>query len=409
MTLSNSKSRTLFRLLLPAIGAGILLACQERLAAPADCPNLCPGGYRTRDTIIDPLPNQDSSYQGYVLAGQGQSLRVSYQLPASEDRAIVRFVARPDSYAVTTDSLLPYTLDSVAMSLTVAYRDTSVKNLFVYLYRLPATIDSSFTFAQADAAFTPANIIDSLAMDDTLVTARLRGVLSGTDLDRLKIDPADSGVLAMGIQIRAAQGTGVRIGSLGTSAPNFLSFATVKTGDTTSLATTFNEGPGFERFVSQDVPAFDPTVLTVGGVPSARSIVRFPWPDYLRDSVVLLRATLELVPTAPIPGLNGDSAFVQARPLLADFGGKSPTASDPFFLALAPLVANQTDTVRLEIRHAATLWQGTSPRPPGLILQLFPEASSFSRATFGSDAGRTPGFAPRLRITYALKFPFEAP
>jgi hypothetical protein len=409
MTRSKPSSSILLNLLLPVIGAGVLLACQERLAAPADCPNLCPGGYRIRDTIIVPLPHQDSSFQGYVLSGQGQSLRVSYQFPASEDRAIVRFVVRPDSYAVKTDSFLPYTLDSVALSLTVAYRDTTVKNLFVYLYRLPATIDSSFTFAQAEAAFTPANIVDSLPMADTLVTARLRTVLKGADLDRVKIDSADAGVLALGMQIRAAQGTGVRIGSLGTSAPNFLSFATVKTGDTTSLATTFNEGPGFERFVSQTAPSFDPSVLTVGGVPSARTIMRFPWPTYLRDSVVLLRVTLELVPTAPIRGLRGDTAFIQARPLLADLGGKSPTASDPFYLAVAPLQMDQTDTLRLEIRRAATLWQGATPRPPGLILQIFPEASSFSRATFGSDSLRTPGLAPRLRVTYAVRFPFEAP
>jgi len=409
MSLSKPGLTILRNQLLALSGAGVLLACQERLAAPADCPDLCPGGYQIRDTIIDPAPFQDSSYQGYVLAGQGQSLRVSYQFPPSEDRAIVRFVARPDSYHVTTDSVLPYTLDSVALSLTVDYRDTTVKNLIVYLYRLPATVDSSFTFAQAEAAFSPANLVDSLPMDDTLVTARLRGVLSGADLDRVQIDPADSGVLALGIQIRAASGTGVRIGTLGTDAVNFLSYASVETGDTVPLATTFNEGPGFQRFVSQTTPAFDPSVLTVGGVPSARTILRFPWPDYLRDSVVLLRATVELVPLAPMPGLHGDSAFIQARPLLADFGGKSPTASDPFYLALAQLQPNQTDTVRFDIRRAAGLWQGTTPRPPGLILQMFPEGSSFSRATFGSDATRTPGFAPRLRITYALRYPFEAP
>jgi hypothetical protein len=342
-----------------------------------------------------------------VLPGQGQSLRVSYQFPASEDRAIIRFAARPDSYAVTTDSFLPYTLDSVSLAVTVDYRDTTVKNLYLYLYRLPATVDSSFTFAQAEAAFTPANIIDSLHMDDTLRTARLTTILRDTALARVLIPPADSGVLAIGVQLRAAQGTGIRLGAIGSAAATFVSWGTVQTPDTTTLTATFNRFESFQRFVSQSVPVLDPSLLTVGGAPSARSLIRFPWPTYLRDSALLIRASLEVVPTAPIPGLEGDTAYIQVRPLLADFGGKSPLATDPFYLAVAPILRGQTDTVRFEVRRAATLWQGTSARPPALMLQLFPEGSSFTRATFGSS--RTPGFTPRLRITYVLTFPFEAP
>ena len=59
---------------------------------------------------------------------------------------MIRFVARPDSYTVKPDSFLPYTLDSVSLSVSVDYRDTTVKHLRLYLYRLPATVDSSVTF-----------------------------------------------------------------------------------------------------------------------------------------------------------------------------------------------------------------------------------------------------------------------
>jgi hypothetical protein len=407
MKLSSLKRSNMFSRLAPLFGAAALLACQERLAAPADCPNLCPGGYSLVDTIINPLADQDSSFEGYLLAGQGQSLRVSYQFPASEDRAVVRFVARPDSYTVSTDSFLPYTLDSVSLAVSVDYRDTTVKDLYLYLYRLPATLDSSFTFAQAEAAFTPANIIDSLHVDDTLRTARVSTILKDSTLARVLIPPEDSGVLAIGVQIRAAQGTGVRLGASGSVAPTFISWGTVQITDTTTLIATFNRFPEFETYVSQSVPPLDPSVLTVGGAPSARSFIRFGWPDYLRDSVQILRSTLELVPTAPFPGLFGDTAFLQVRPLLADFGGKSPVASDGFYLGIAPILLGASDTVQVEVRRATTLWQGSSARPPALMLQLFPEASSFSRAVFGST--RTPGFAPRLRITYVHTFPFEAP
>jgi hypothetical protein len=166
-------------------------------------------------------------------------------------------------------------------------------------------------------------------------------------------------------------------------------------------------GPTFARFLSQSIPVLDTTLLTVGGAPSSRSVVRFPWPPLLKDSAQLVRVTLELLPHSAIPGLPRDTAFLQARPLLADFGGKSPAGTDGFFIAIAPLLDGQTDTVRLEVRRAVSLWQGSAGLPPAFMLQLFPEGSSFTRATFGSS--RTVGFSPRLRVTYALPFPFERP
>jgi hypothetical protein len=391
-------------MVLMAVG---LTACQERLAAPADCPNLCPGGYQIRDTVLDPLPAQDSSFEGYVRVGQGSTLRVSYQFPVSEDRAAFRFVARPDSFTVAADSVVPYTIDSVALSVTVVYRDTAVKDLKLFLYRLPATVDSGVGFAEVEAAFTPANIVDSLPVDDTLVTQSLTAMLKDTALARVAIPAGDSGVLALGVQIRAAEGTGIRLGHLGSAGPSFVTHVTIPLTDSTTGTRQIARGPAFSTFVSEFVPPFDPTVLTVGGVPSARTLIRFPWPSPLRDSAQLVRATLELIPLAPIPGLRGDTAFIDARPLLADLGGKSPATTDAFFIATAPVPAGLSDTVRLEVRRALTSWQGDDPRPPAFMLQLFPEGSSFTRATFGST--RSPGFAPRLRVTYAAPFPFEDP
>jgi hypothetical protein len=387
----------------------LLVSCQERLAGPADCPNLCPGGYVVRDTVLVPVTGTDSAYEGYVLAGGGLSLRVSYQLPASEDRAVIQFQSRPDSFTFN-DTLQAYTIDSVVLSIGLQFRDTAVKNLVVYLYRLPSTIDSSFTFFDADTAFTPANVIDTFQVADSVIGGTLTRTFKGATLSQVVIPLADTGVLAMGVQLRAAQPTGIRIGSAssGTAAPvmtTYLHFPTPH--DTSTTFRTFVRGPTFARFLTQNVPVLDTTVLTVGGAPSSRSIVRFPWPALLKDSAQLIRVTLELIPTTTILGLPGDTAVLQARPLLSDFGGKSPAGTDAFYIAIAPLFDGQSDTVRLEVRQAVTLWQGTDPLPPAFMLQLFPEASSFIRATFGSS--RTPGFVPRLRVTYALTFPFENP
>jgi hypothetical protein len=298
-------------------------------------------------------------------------------------------------------------LDSVSLAITLQYRDTTVKNLVLYLYRLPATLDTTFTFADAEAAFTPANIIDSILVDDTLVTERFQRFYSGADLAKVAIPPADSGVLAFGVQIRTPQGTGVRIGSqgAGADAPAFSSYVTVPTSDSTSLFRTIPRIVRYGSYVSQSSPTLNPAVLTIGGVPSARSLIRFPWPVNLRDSAQVLRATLEFLPVNAVPGLAGDTAFVTVTPVLADFGSKSAGFSDPAFASFAPVLAGQTDTVHVEIQRMIKLWQGPDPLPPTLWVQLIPETSSFARPEFGST--RTAGFTPRLRLTFARDFPFE--
>jgi len=317
----------------------------------------------------------------------------------------VKFIARPDSFTIG-DTAYAYVLDSVSLAVTLQYRDTTVKGLALYLYRLPATLDSTFTFAEAEAAFTPANIIDSIMVDDSVVTERYQRFYSGADLAKLDIAPADSGVLAFGVQIRAAQGTGVRIGSqsAGSDAPGFISYISVPTTDST-YSRTIPRIVRYGSYVSQTIPLLDPTLLTIGGAPSARTLIRFTWPDYIRDSAQILRATLELVPANPVPGLTGDTAFVIVVPVLSDFGSKSPGVTDPRYPSFGKVSAGQTDTVHVEIQTMTRLWQGTTPLPPTVWVQLIPETSSFSRPEFGST--RTAGLVPRLRLTFARNFPFE--
>ena len=391
------------------VAAVLLLAgCQEKLAAPADCPDLCPGGYDVREDTLFALPGGDSAYVGYLNAGQGSSLRVSWQFPVSEDRAAFKFARRTDSLTVN-GVLKPYTLDSIALEISLGYRDTLVTGLKVFLYRLPATVDSTTTFAEIDGAFVPSAIVDSFMVDDSVVNKRLRVVYSGADTAKLSIPAADSAVLALGVQIRADQGTGVRIGgaAAGSGAPSFINYVKLANSDTTTIDRIISPAIQFNTFVSQTPQTVDPDLLTLGGVPSARALVRFPWPVRLRDSATLVRATLQLIPSSPVVGLGDDTAFVIARPVIADFGGKSPAVTDLTFTTSVPVLPGASDTVSLEVRRQLTSWQGARPVPPALTLQLSPEVSSFTRVLFGTS--RTPGFVPRIIVTYALKFPFGEP
>jgi hypothetical protein len=390
--------------------AAAVAACQERLASPADCPNLCPGSFDVRDTTLYPLLDSAATFTGYLRAGQGSSLRVSHQFPLSEDRAVFRFGARPDSFIIGGAGRT-YTVDSVGLELSLLFRDTTVHGLKLFLYRLPATLDSSTTFAQVEAAFVPSAIIDSFAVHDTILTERFTTVLKGANLAKVAIPAADSGVLALGVQIRASAPTGVRIGSAasGSSTPTFRSYITVPdTANDTTLARTLTPSVRFNTFVSQTPLVIDQSVLTLGGAPSSRAILRFPWPALLKDSAQLIRVTLELAPVTPFGGLPGDSAYVIARPTLADLGGKSSTASDIQFAGVGGFVSGDTTTLGLEVRRAVLNWQGESPLPPMFMLMMFPEASTFSVARLGSSLSPE-ALQPRLRVTYTLTYPFGKP
>lgn len=393
------------------VTALLLAACQERLASPADCPNLCPGSFDIRDTVLYALDEGDSTFTGYLRAGQGSSLRVSAGLPVSEDRAIIRFSSRPDSFLVS-GSFRGFTIDSVNLELSLVFRDTTVSGVKLFVYRLPSTVDTNTTFAEVNAAFVPSALIDSFVVDDSLpIPHRFVATLRGADLAKVAISPADSGVLAFGVAMSAGAPTGVRIGgaSAGSSGPTFRSFIQVADTSDTTFARTLTPSVRFNTFVSQAPTVLDPALLAIGGVPtSSRSIIRFPWPALLRDSAQLVRATLELVPAGPIAGLPTDSSFVVVRPVLADLGGKSSTASDAAFAASAPAMAGDTDTLGMEVRRAILLWQGETGLPPMFMVQLFPEASSYTVARFGSS--RSPqALRPRLRVTYTLTFPFGNP
>lgn len=411
------------RLAAAVLLTGIIAACQEELTAPADCPALCPGGgQRVFDTIVPALAEQDSSYPrtidppgGYVDRGKGAALLVSNGF-GGEDRAVYRFAVRGDSLALR-DTLRAYSVDSVAIVLNLIARDTLVNNLKVILYRLPApeTVDSTRTFADIDAQLIDANLIDTIAVPDSVNVGTISTKLAGADVARLGLVPGGDSVLAIGVRISADSPTGVRLGSLGGgTAPAFTSFVTLlDVPDTgTTLKPPISRGTVFNTFVTQNPTVRDDTLLTVGGEPSSRALIRFGLPRGFVDSITVIRATLELTPAQPIVGLPTDPATLQATGVISDLGAKSALAIPPVASVITQdtLSTLVTDTVLMDVTSHIRLWQTSASRPEAIFLSLLPEGATFTRVVFFSTRSHVPdgtNVAPRLRLTYQRPFPFE--
>jgi hypothetical protein len=386
-------------------------ACQQDLTAPGACPATCPGGTPTvRDTVLDALDDGDTTFTGYFTRGvPGAGIRVSNGFLGAVNHGVLVFGSRPDTVPVTDSTWATYTIDSVVLRFSLLNRDTTVSGMRLQFHRLPATTDTTVDFATVDAAITGATLIDSVTIADSIRAGfQYRFVYAGADLAKVALAPGDSGVLAIAVALIGGSTTGVRMGGVTEGTSRFDTYVTVNTTDTTpsvkrQLLVRVAE---ISDWVSSVEPTFDPDLLRVGTFLGARSLIRFPFPDYLRDSAILARATLELTPTGPFTGLPGDSAYMHVYGIRADFGAKSPPGS---LAGLEKMVYGSSDTLRVDVIGEVQLWQlDRLPHPPALLLRHSAEGGNFTEPEFHSTRS-APGARPRLRITYQLPFDFERP
>ncbi len=387
---------------------GLLGACSEKLITPGDCPALCPGGQIVVfDTILAPIQDSDSSFVGYVTASTSDAMLVSNNAPAADGRGYVRFIPRVDSL-VKLDTLRSYTIDSVKLRFGILGRDSLQPGIALNVYKLPATMDSSVSFAELDAALTPASLIAAIPIPDTLLTDTVAVMLRGEDLNRVALTPADSGVLRLGLGLSASAPTGIRVASLftGSNSPLFVTYVTVDIADTTLQKDNIGRVANVTTYkTAVPTPAPTPETLVVGGTPSSRVLLRFALPPKLRDSAEFVRATLQLVPVAPATGVANIPSQLQARAVLADLGAKSPVTD--VGLGVVTVGGTISDTIFIDIVNQARLWRSNAGRPAAVFVSLAPEASSFLVPIFGST--RDPGFVPTLRLEYVLPFGFVEP
>lgn len=385
------------RLALGLLGVVALAGCTERLTTPGTCPLHCPGGTpEFRDTVLTAVTGGDTAFTGYSSVTDGPSLLVSNGGSLGEFVSMVRFNPRGDS-VLAGDSLRPFTIDSVVISLFLQARDTTVNPLFLDVYRLPASFDSTATYTEVTAEMVPANLLRSVQITEAQRSGRIPMLFAGAELDELAYAPEDSTRLTIGLRLRAASSAGAYIGAAlgGDATPLYVTYAHVDVADTALRKQTIQRAVNQNVTIPASAMPLDPDLLRVGGFPAARALVRFDLPPFLRDSATIIRATLELVPAQAITGIPGDSARIDVRGLLADFGAKSPVTAGRVASAW---VHPGTDTVRVEIASLVALWQGSSGLPNALRIAHGQEHASFLAPRFRST--RTDGTGPRLRITY---------
>jgi hypothetical protein len=404
------------------IVAAVAAACVEKTTAPGDCPAFCPSGQITIvDTVLVNNVARDTAFRGYVLANQS-ALLLAADLPGFVDsRSIFRINGVGQRRSIkTTDTTTGPILgaDSARLQIIVSRHDTAAHNLTLRFYRLPITIDSTTTFADLTGPFTD-SLVRTLNIDTLLAQTGHKDTMTGDSVIvdtvnhtltfSLKFDtaaaryiPTDSGTVAYGVRVAADSLASIAItkGSL-----SLRWWLRVDSLGTTVTRVTQVLGAAFSSFVFNPPPPAPDSTLVVGGVPSARSLLRVAFPKFIRDSSQVIRGTLVLLPTGPVGGAPADSFVMEARTVLADFGAKSPF--DVRLRDTTVIHTGVTDTVTVEVTNLLQLWAADSTRPTTIMLRAPSEAQSFAEVHFYPSVAQA--FRPFLRITYVRRFPFGQP
>jgi hypothetical protein len=417
-----------------------VLACTEQITSPASCPDFCPGGQIvTVESLLSTAISRDSTFRGYVEAHRAFML-LAATLPGLESRPI--FQTEPIAPRMTINSggdttTGPIVVDSTRLTFTLLRRDSAAHNLQLVLYRLPLGLDSTSTFAGTAPAFagTPVRVVnldslfakpggrDSVTGDSVLSVDSVRHAVTFSlkfDTTQIPFVVADSGQLAMGVRITADMPTSAAFGSgeIGTG-PEITWFIRVDSAGILLQRPSQRRLARFDGFVFDPPPAALDANLTIGGVPSARALLRIAVPRAIRDSSQIIRATLILVPVAPIPATPPDSFFLQVNHVAADLGAKSPIANDTLAPESALFGPGLSDTIQIEVTSLLRFWQFDTTSATTVYLRLLAldrvdslnldgsEGSTFTALRLYSS--RTPAFRPALRLTFIRRFKFGEP
>jgi len=414
-------------------------ACTDKLATPGQCPAFCPGGdsLQTRDTILTTIISRDSAYRGFVSPYEAAVL-IAAEMPGVDSRPIWASpgIALTRTYFGDSVPKPVVGVDSAKLVLHIARYETAASNLRLKLYHMPKTIDSTTTFADVAGAFTD-SLIDSLNVDSVLAMPNHHDTITGDSivvdtvnhaltvifkLDSAQVPlAADSGVQGFGLRVAADSLASIAISTAGSASPGpqILWYTKVDSAGTIVSFPQPRLTPqvGRHGFVMSNPPAPLDSNLAIGGIPTARSLVRLKLPRFIRDSSFVVRATLLLVPSQAAQGVASDSFVVFAQRVEADFGGKSPLAiarfaGDSAVSDTAAVLIGATDTVRFEILPLVRLWQAdtTSPQAVMLVLRSHGDlGSTFEGGTLAEMrfySSRNPALRPVLRVTYIPRFKF---
>jgi hypothetical protein len=411
--------------------AGVLGACSEDLQTGDTCPALCPGqGLVVRDTVINPAILFDTNLVGFPIQGSEEPMLLANRQDTLDVRVVVRYDTLTRVYRRVNDdtlSAIDYLDSAYVSAFLIATNVPTPAQWFIDAYdvydstlvdTIPASVLPLFTPArligtyQGDTAFT-----DTLRVKIPIDTQYLR-ILLNTEERRLRV----------GLRVRAASSVQfnmrpVEVGDGPVLVYQPASLDTIADPDTLARVRLTSQAnslfPRLPLVLGGDLADYQvvvqapselvPNTFTVGGLPGSRAYLRFDLPQWLTDSVGLLRAQLELT-QHPVTGpsssdtLRLDGHLVVATGVVTDLKRAATILSSAgVYMQSTFLIANDSSNVRIIINPLMRLWTTTNTaaaRPTAVILRISDEGGTPTGLRFHSVTAIDPALRPRLRVSY---------
>ena len=409
-------------LLLAAVFAGAVAACDESLESGLACPALCPEQpAAVRDTTIFAVA-LDTMVGGFPPLGTEAELALTYRPDTLETSVIVRYDSLPESFRhvnVPDDSTIER-VDSAFIKLRVSRSDTLGPPITVEVFNVDTVTAGEDTSATVlGPLFIPSRLVGTRTFtgveyrDSLIVPIDTQFVL-----DRIQLPPDSVRRLRLGIRIRSPQSAEIQVFSSNFGAAPPLLYLRVSP-DTVNVP-AIQMGPMSltpqNRAVAADLADFQlisfgpapppPEVLRVGGIPARRVYMRFSIPEDIIDSSSIIRATLLLTQRSVRDAPRAlDTMAIQALRIHAS-AVVTDIAKALLFITLGPdstLVVPAENAVRtVEIIDLVKAWRlaDTAITPRAIALRSATEGIDGRFVDFFSNEAPA-DVRPRLVLTYA--------
>ncbi len=414
--------------------AAVLGACTEELDTGASCPLLCPGQEIViRDTVITPAYVLDTSLVGYPIQGLEFPLLLAARGDTVDVRAVVRFDTLQRNYTPAGDTLQPITMvDSAYLTVRLYSNGFPIpQQFFIDAYDVTDTTLVDSLPLTLVPLFAPERLLGALRLDSASFddSSRVRIELDTAKIREIVTTPNRR--LRIGLRVRAASSVQFKITPYSPNGDGPALSYRVSPDTTVPLIQGLEPSslrpvtPVFVAgdFVDYSIVVAAPNVLapgtfSVGGLPGARSYLRFNLPRWLTDSVAVLRASLELTQD-PVRGPSDRDTLrllthlVVANGTVTDLRRAATliTASGLFTNTLR-LVPSDSGVRVLEMNGLVRQWglvDSTQNIPSAIVFRTDTEGSTPAAARFFAIDAADPTVRPRLRISYTPSKIFGRP
>lgn len=419
---THARARTrLSRLSLVVLLAAVPLlgACTKDLDSTGTCSILCPDQQLDVEQVVLDAVGLDTTIAIFPLLGEEQAIVLANEGSQLDTRGFYRFDGTPIKY-------LPLGQDSA--DITVLHEAHLRVRMDTTLAEAPPgtvvevyDVDSTAPDEDVEALlslFTPDRLFGSVTVQDPIVTDTLT----------VPLDPAHvlSSLLAnrrvrVGLRVIAPSGRAtLPLAPLEASLSlNPLPDTDVSVVRSSPVSYTPSSDPTLRSMLTSYMQVhtgsapLPPETLAAGGMPGARTLLRFNLPTAIIDSSSIVRATLVLTQKAVAGASPGDSVLlvpvpVQASSAVTDVvqsillsgqpggGGLEARVIDTLSLA-----ASEEGPREFELQGLLTAWRsGTQYGPQrAIVLAINREGLNPVQVHFYSREAPE-GLRPRLRITY---------